>query len=67
MTQKERILRHLKARTITTMTAFRLYGITCLHKRISELRDDGHKIGDQMATVRNRYGQNCRVKMFWLC
>ena len=69
MTQKQRILKHLTfydGASITSIWAFQKFGITCLHKRISELREDGHKISDTMIAVKNRYGQKCRVKMFWL-
>lgn len=54
--QKERILLHLKRfKTITVLNAFRM-GICCLHKRIAELKADGHKIGGYMDKVRTRDG-----------
>tara|TARA_R110000822_G_scaffold163445_1_gene303702 strand:+ start:219 stop:434 length:216 start_codon:yes stop_codon:yes gene_type:complete len=44
MTQKIKVLNHLKKRNITTFQAFSLYQITCLAERIRDLKEDGHKI-----------------------
>lgn len=45
LSQNQQILRHLrKYRGITTLAAFRLYGITRLSSRISELRKMGFDI-----------------------
>ena len=66
MSQIVDILKHLKRfRTITTLQAFSLYGVTCLHKRIAELRDKGHKIGGYMVRVKTRRG-HARVKRHYL-
>lgn len=45
ISQNQQILRHLrKYNGITTLVAFRLYGITRLASRISELRKMGYDI-----------------------
>lgn len=45
LSQKGEILNHLKKHgKITSMDAFRLYNITRLAARISDLRNDGHPI-----------------------
>lgn len=45
MTQKEKILKHMREHNgITNMEAFKHYGITRLSGRIYELRRDGHHI-----------------------
>lgn len=44
MSQKDRILNHLKKRPITGLQAMRLYGCMRLAARIYELRSAGHDI-----------------------
>lgn len=45
MTQKDQILAHLKRHgSITTMTAYSRYGITCCGQRVTDLKRDGHDI-----------------------
>lgn len=45
--QCSRLLAHLsRGRTITSMEAFRRFGVTSLHSRMSELRDRGHRIDE---------------------
>lgn len=57
MTQKQRILNHLKSgRTLTQLEAFNRIGCCRLSERVRELRADGHKIGGYMARVRTRDG-----------
>lgn len=46
--QNDRILSHLKRRTLTHMQAVQLYGILCPTKRISELRQAGYDIETTM-------------------
>ena len=66
MTQKSDLLKHLQNEPyLTVLQAFRLYGVCCLHKRISELRADGHKIGGYMAEEKSRHGK-VRVKRHYL-
>ena len=53
MTQNEMVLNHLRSHDgISSMQAFRLYGITRLSARISDLRAQGHKI--EMEYKKNR-------------
>lgn len=43
--QNSRLLAHLsRGRTITSLEAFRRFGVTSLHRRLAELRDRGHDI-----------------------
>lgn len=43
--QCERLLAHLaRGRTVTSMEAFRRFGVTSLHRRLAELRERGHAI-----------------------
>lgn len=58
MTQKERVLEHLKAgNEITSWDAMVNMGISDLPKRISELRQDGHKITSRTGHTVNQYGK----------
>jgi hypothetical protein len=43
--QNSRLLAHLsRGRTVTSMEAFRRFGVTSLHRRLEELRERGHRI-----------------------
>lgn len=67
MTQKERILNHLrKCKTITRLQAVKRYGCLNLWARISELKEDGHRINGVMVNVKNRYGDRTAVKSYYL-
>ena len=45
ISQNDAILKHLESHTgITSMEAFKLYGITRLSARIHDLKERGHKI-----------------------
>jgi hypothetical protein len=44
MTQKEKVLKHLKRSTLTSMEAFAKYNITRLAAVIQELRHEGNAI-----------------------
>jgi len=58
MTQKERIVRYLDDfGSITTMEAFADLGITRLASRIHELVREGVPIKKEMASSKNRYGE----------
>lgn len=45
-TQQYRLLEAMKKGTITSMDAFQKYGITSLHRRLSDLREMGWVIAD---------------------
>lgn len=57
LTQYDRVLRHLKEKgNITSLQAFREYGITRLSAVIFNLRRDGYIIVNEFITRKNRYG-----------
>ena len=64
---KLRILDYLKIYgSITSVEAFRLFGITRLAARIKELRDKGYLIDTVMLNGVNRYGEDVRfAKYVW--
>jgi len=67
MTQNDIIKNHLKThKTITTLQAFSMYGITRLASRILELRDSGMKISGYMIDVKNRRGEIVKVKKYYV-
>lgn len=58
MTQKERVLRHLKDYgSITSKDAIYEYGIFRLASRINDLKKDGISISTKYETTENRYGE----------
>lgn len=60
---KCRILEHFAThnpKTISSMEAFELYGITRLSARIKDLRDLGYEIDTIMVDSVNRYGEPVR-------
>tara|TARA_R100000781_G_C4043422_1_gene114839 strand:+ start:207 stop:425 length:219 start_codon:yes stop_codon:yes gene_type:complete len=58
LTQKDRILRHLKDReTITSLEAMTEYGIMRLTSRICELKNEGHRIRSEFVSSKNRYNE----------
>lgn len=58
MSQRVLVLEHLKNRgSITSMEAFRLYGITRLSGIIFRLRGSGYIIDSDSETTKNRYGK----------
>lgn len=62
--QCSRLLAHLaRGRTITSMEAFRRFGVTSLHRRLEELRERGHRIDrGEFYTTR----QGAKVKRYRL-
>jgi hypothetical protein len=57
-THYDRILRHLQDfGNITSLDAFKDYGITRLSAIIFLLRKDGYKISSQKVSCKNRYGK----------
>jgi hypothetical protein len=55
MTQREQILRHLKAgRCLTALEALRRFNCLRLAARINDLRDVGHTIQTRIVTTRTR-------------
>lgn len=67
MNQTERVLRHLKDYgSITTLEAFKEYGITRLSARIYDLKMQGYGIETEKNTARNRYGEKVSFNTYRL-
>lgn len=62
-----RIMNYMRAHgSITSQEAFAELGVSRLAARIKDLRTIGHNISGKMVTVKNRYGENCRVTRYTL-
>jgi len=67
LTQKERIIRHLKDKgSITSLEAMREYGIMRLTSRVCELKDQGYKIRSEFVSSRNRYNESVSFSKYSL-
>ena len=67
ITHCERILRYMRTfGSITSQEAFAELGVSRLAARIKDLRTIGHNISGKMVTVKNRYGEDCRVTRYTL-
>lgn len=67
MTQKERILEHLKKYgSITTWESFELYGDTRLSDKIYQLKKDGYSFGEEWIKKENRFGKQIEFKKYIL-
>ena len=68
MTQKERVKRHLeKYGTITTLEAFKEYGITRLSARIWDLKHkDGLVITEERKGAKNRFNEPTSYNVYKL-
>ena len=65
--QNQMVLSHMtKHKTITSIEAFELYGITRLSARIYDLRERGHKIGMVWEESVNRYGTPVRYGKYFI-
>ena len=64
--QCERILKHLKRKTLTRAQAMDELGIANVTARIAELRQDGHAIADKWKTARNRFGDAVKFKVYFI-
>jgi hypothetical protein len=65
-TQNKTIEQHLRYNnSITTIEAFKKYGITRLASRIHELKSTGMKIHGVMVKVKNRQGEVVSVKRYY--
>ena len=66
-TQNQRILDYMEEYGgITQLDALRHCGVMRLASRISDLRMRGHAIQSEMITVKNQFGEECRVKKYRL-
>lgn len=67
MTQKERILRHLRDYgSITQLEALKEYGIMRLSSRVSDLKAEGYPIRREMVTTKNRYNENTSYARYFM-
>lgn len=66
-TQNRRLLDYMKRKgCITQFESIIDLGILRLSARIYDLRKAGHPIDDRWIVVRNRFGEDCRVKQYCL-
>lgn len=64
-TQNERILEYIERfGSITQFEALQDLGIMRLASRISDLKRQGYPITSKIVTVKNRFGENCRIKRY---
>lgn len=67
MTQKQRILEHLKKYgSITTWDSFELYGDTRLSDKIYRLKKDNYEFDEEWISKKNRYGKPVTFKKYIL-
>lgn len=66
-TQNERILDYIaEFGSITQLEALRDLGVMRLASRMSDLRKQGYNIISKTESVKNRYGESCRIKRYSL-
>lgn len=66
-TQNERIIDYInKFGSITQIQASADLGVMRLASRISDLRRLGYPVESEMIKVKNRYGEDCKVKRYRL-
>jgi hypothetical protein len=67
LTQKQRIIRHLKdKKSITALQAMKEYGIMRLTSRICELKDEGYNIKSEFVSSKNRYNESVSYSKYTL-
>lgn len=65
--QRQMVLDYLRQHgSITQLEALKHLGVMRLGARIFDLRELGHRIDGEMVDVRNRNGDKCRVKRYYL-
>lgn len=66
-TQNERILDYIEDfGSITQLEALKDLGVMRLASRVSDLRKRGYPIQSKVEQVKNRYGEPCRVKRYYM-
>lgn len=66
-TQVQRIKKYLEDfGSITQLEALQDLSIMRLASRISEMRKDGLNITDKQECVKNRYGEKCYIKRYFM-
>lgn len=64
-TQNQKIIEYIREfGSITQRDAFEDLGVMRLASRISDLRRLGYPIESETETVKNRYGEPCRIKRY---
>lgn len=67
MTQKQKVLRHLKTiGAITPIDALRDYSIMRLTSRVCELKDEGYNIKSELVSGKNKFGESVRYSKYTL-
>lgn len=67
MSQKERILNHLKRYgSITSWESFEIYGATRLSAIIYNLKKDGYEFNEEWIKRKNRFGEQVEFKKYIL-
>ena len=67
MSQKERILNHLKRYgSITSWESFEMYGATRLSAIIFNLKKDGYEFNEEWIKRKNRFGEQVEFKKYIL-
>ena len=66
-TQNQRIIDYINEfGSITQIQALADLGVMRLASRISDLKRLGYPVESEMITVKNRYGEECKVKRYRL-
>lgn len=64
-TQAQRVLAYIREfGAITQLEALRDLGVMRLASRISDLRRQGYNITGKTVAVKNRWGEECRIKSY---
>lgn len=67
LTQNEKVLNYIKEfGSITQLDAYRDLACFRLASRISDLKRAGYPIKSKYETVKNRYGELCPIKRYFL-
>tara|TARA_R100001086_G_scaffold171010_1_gene93446 strand:+ start:395 stop:619 length:225 start_codon:yes stop_codon:yes gene_type:complete len=67
LTQKEKVLRHLKeVGPITPLDALNDYAIMRLTSRICELKDEGYDIKSELVSSKNKFGEKVSFSKYTL-
>lgn len=66
-TQANKVLKHLKkGRSITSLSALKLFGIISTPKRLCEIQAMGYKIDKKRIAVINRFGDRVYINKYSL-
>ena len=67
LTQKEKVLRHLKeVGPITPLDALNDFAIMRLTSRICELKDEGYDIKSELVSSKNKFGEKVSFSKYTL-